>query len=279
MQWRKVFAILAFVGFLLTVLELSLSFSHESICHTEGCRLVASQVRFGDWTILTAGALAFASLFWLSVVEVCVGKSSKIPGSLIDLILIVSLAGEGFFTGYQVFRIHKPCAFCLTVFALFVVLSILRVLAGHKRPLIGFACFACVFAQMYFIMPAAGSICLPQDKQLILFYEKGCSHCKSVLNECRQCNIQVYPLPAGKYQALLKGLGIDEVPVLLVNDRGEKKILIGEAKIKAYLKALAVGEDKAFSMGLEKLKSLLIPSANAGTNAEGACKIGKGCDQ
>ena len=64
----------------------------------------------------------------------------------------------------------------------------------------------------------------------------------------------------------------------MINGRGEKKILIGEAKIKAYLKALAVEQEENKAFGLEKFKNLLFPFANA-EDRSGACKIGEECER
>ena len=264
-ELRISFTLISILGTLFVLIELIMHLSHTSICHTEGCKLVSQYARFGDAFVLLTGFVVLGILALLSGINLSL-KKDKLD-TLIDLILILSLTCEGFLVGMQAFRIHKPCAFCLTVFSIFVILSILRILTGHKRVSTGFACFFCIFSLFYLILPASNSVCLPQDK-LILFYGQGCSHCKKVLEECRQCNMRVCALPASvtKYQAFLNSLGIDEVPVLLVNNKREKKILVGETEIERYLTSLAVN------------KSIFSNSSNfLSSSPAKACKIGKGC--
>ena len=43
-------------------------------------------------------------------------------------------------------------------------------------------------------------------------------------------------LPVKRYSKILKALGIKDIPVLLVNDSREKRIIVGKKNIEEYLK-------------------------------------------
>jgi len=84
---------------------------------------------------------------------------------------------------------------------------------------------------VYVLNPARSS-----QMQLILFYSNECPHCHKLIDECKCCRIKVQTLPVKYYSKILKALGIKDVPVLLVNDSREKKIIVGKKKIEEYLK-------------------------------------------
>ena len=233
---QKVFSSISLIGFILTLTEFILRLFHTSACHTEGCKLVSQYVRFGDTIIIVAGLVVFGLLASLSFLNLALRE--KRIDLIINFLLVVALACEGFLTGYQAFRLHKPCAFCLAVLAIFIALGILRVLDKHKDIIVGFACFIVIFGLFYLILPATNQVCIPKDKELVLFYDNNCPHCKEIINECQQCNIQVCLLPVRRYIELFKSLRISQVPVLLINGHNEKRVLIGATKIRNYLQRI-----------------------------------------
>ena len=147
----KLFLIVSIVGALFVLTEMVLRSFSQSICSAVGCQLVARYARFGDISILLMGFLIFTLLIAFAIMSVKFNKPAF--GKYINLILIVSLACEGFFTGFQAFRVNMPCMFCLTVFGLLVILGLLRLLQGEKEIIAGFAAMAGVFSLCYLILP------------------------------------------------------------------------------------------------------------------------------
>lgn len=147
----KLFLSVSIIGALFVLTEMILRSFSQSICSAVGCQLVARYARFGDISILLAGFLIFSLLTTFAVMSLYFNKPAF--GKYINLILIVSLACEGFFTGFQAFRIYMPCFFCLTVFGLLVTLGLLRFLQGEKEIIAGFAAMAGVFSLCYLILP------------------------------------------------------------------------------------------------------------------------------
>ena len=110
----------------------------------------------GDISILLMGFLIFSVLIALTIMSSSFNKT--VFGEYINLILIVSLACEGYFTGFQAFSMHKPCIFCLTVFGFIVTLSLLRLLQGEREIITGFAAMAGVFSLCYLILPVESTV-------------------------------------------------------------------------------------------------------------------------
>lgn len=242
MQERKpiygnIFFAVSLIGALFVLAELVMQSLGKSVCFTEGCKIVAQQARFGDLSILLIGLALFFSLALLSGL----GRYRDIilVERLINILLIVSLAAEGYFTGYQVFAVHTACLFCLVVFGLIVILGLVRLLTGEKELIAGFAACAAVFSLLYLVLPAQGTVTLPANERLVLFYSTDCKYCAEVKTELERNRIAVKHVDVKEYSGLLNSIGIDAVPTLVVNDNYQKVFLVGEGAIKRYLNACA----------------------------------------
>jgi glutaredoxin len=154
--------------------------------------------------------------------------------TLNSYILIISLASEGFFTGYQAFRLFVPCYFCLIIFAIIMVLSFVKLIKGSKEMIAGFGSFIGVFILFYLVLPV-GTVGKVPDGQLTVFYSENCKHCKELMNELEERKIQIPHILIDDNPNFLKNVGIDKVPVLFVNLPGEKRFIIGLSNIKAYI--------------------------------------------
>jgi len=228
------FFIVSALGALYLLVEAGLQVFGRSICVSEGCGLVAQLARFGDLSIILIGFVALAFLALLS----CWNrrKRSGLLDSAINLALIAALAAEGFFVGYQVFWLPEVCLLCLSVFAIFVLLGLLRLLAGWKEVVAGFAAFAAVLCFVGLVLPPRG-MALPTDKKMILFYSPECRHCSEIKEEIDKNKLEITPVLVKEYTTTLRNLGVDNVPTLLVNGKYEKLILTGKEAIRRYLAA------------------------------------------
>jgi glutaredoxin-related protein/uncharacterized membrane protein len=226
------FLALACAGILLCGTELWLQLHGQSICGSAGCELVAEQARFGEISILVLGLALFALLAGAAAFSWF--RTSPVADQVISTVLIVSLASEGFLAGYQAFAIRAPCYFCLTVFALLVVLALLRFCAGRPEVAYGFAAMVAVLSFQYLIMPARPALALPSER-LILFYSDACPHCVEIRKEFEERKIVAAHVPVAQYAALLKELGVAGIPTLLVNDSSRKVFLTGTDAIRQFL--------------------------------------------
>jgi hypothetical protein len=228
----RLFVIMSALSTLYLLLEAVLQSFGKSICATEGCKIVTQFTRFGDLTMVLLG------LGTVAVITVLASQGmrsiSEVPDRIVNFLLVVSLAGEGVFVGYQLFRLHAVCVFCLSVFGIFVVLGVLRTLAGHREVLAGFGSLLAVFSLFYLILPSEGPA-IPLDKKYILFYSTDCKHCTEIRKELEENKIVVAHVLVKEYSLLLRNLGIEGVPTLMVNGPSEKIFLTGTEAIRQNL--------------------------------------------
>ncbi|WP_169309470.1 vitamin K epoxide reductase family protein [Hippea maritima] len=259
---KNLFKGIVAAGLLTTIIEISLRiFTNSSICHSQGCALVAKHVRYGEISILIIGCIFFFVLLVSSSIE---EKNPKIS-NIIDLMLNAALAAEGFLVGYQLFRIHKICYFCFGIFITIVILSLLRL--TQKKPQIwaGFASFLIVLGLTWMILPSQQIETIPLRNKALL-YSNSCPHCEKIIKEIQQKNMKVKFLPIEKYAIILKSLGIDKIPVLIVKKKTKLEMIIGDKEIENYLK-----------LNTKKEKNNYQTPFNYTLPSENACTIDKEC--
>jgi hypothetical protein len=233
--FKKIFLAMSSLATIFILTESIMQSFGRSICQTEGCKVVAQYVRFGDISILLIGLATFSVLAILSFLDLYRNKAGA--GSFINLIMIVSLACEGFFTGFQAFAVHTPCILCLIVLGITVTLGVLRLLAGETELIAGFLSLAAVFCMLYLVPPVAPSVDLPAADHFILFFSKDCKYCAEVIQNLDEKKIVVKHLDVNGYSAFLKSMGIDTVPTLMVNAPSQKLFITGKDAILRYLLA------------------------------------------
>ncbi len=248
LRYKKIFLTVSSLSAFFVLTEMIMQSFGKSICFSEGCRMTAQYARFGDFSILFAGLFLFMSLAVLAGF----GSARRSVDRLINLILVVALAGEGYFMGYLAFRIHSVCIFCVIVFGLLLTLGALRLLDGEKEIITGFVAWAVVFSLQYLILPAGTNVNLPANDRLILFYSKDCKHCAEIMKELDDDNITVTHLPVSEYAGFLKNMGIDHIPTLMVNDQYQKMFLTGKDAISRYLLACTEAKKPAVKTGRKK---------------------------
>jgi hypothetical protein len=228
----RLFVLASALSTLYLMLEAVLQSFGKSICATEGCKIVTQYTRFGDLTMVLLG------LGTMAVITVLAAQGMRSAGEvrdrIVNFLLVVSLAGEGFFVGYQLFRLHAVCVFCLSVFGIFLVLGALRIIAGHREVLAGFGSLLAVLSLFYLILPSGGPA-IPVDQKYILFYSADCKHCTEIRKELEENKIAVAHVPVKEFSLLLRNLGIEGVPTLMVNGPSEKIFLTGTEAIRQHL--------------------------------------------
>jgi len=239
---EKLFQTVALFGIALTLIEFISNLFHKSICSTEGCKIVAESVRYSDAVIVFVGLTTFTALFILSL---CKKETCE---KLIDALLITALSAEGVFVGYQLFRVKTICIFCITVFLTIAVLTLIRSIK-RKFVLTGFLAFTAVLFVMFMLKPIeVKSLNLKATYTII--YKNGCPHCEKVIKEAEEKGIHFEKINVNKCLPLLKSLDIKEVPVLLVNKKAEKIIIIGDKNIENFL--FSKSEEKNSNATLEE---------------------------
>ena len=233
----KLFLGVSMAGALFILTEMIFQSFGRSICANAGCKVVAHSARFGDISILLVGFFTFSLLIAFAIMSRYFYKPAS--EKYINFTLIVSLACEGFFTGYQAFRVYMPCIFCLIVFGFLVTLGLLRLLSREQEVIVGFVAMAAVFSLFYLILPAESMVIIPDHEQLVLFYSKECKYCAQVMKDLEESKIPADHVLVTGYAVILKSMGIEHVPTLYVNNRNEKIFLTGKDEIERYLASRA----------------------------------------
>jgi hypothetical protein len=233
----KLFLGVSMAGAIFILTEMILQSFGRSICPNVGCQVVANSARFGDISILLVGLLTFSLLIAFAIMSRYFYR--PVSEKYINYILIIALACEGFFTGYQAFRVHTPCTFCLIVFGFLATLGLLRLLSREEEVIVGFVAMAAVFSLFYLILPAESIVTIPDHEQMVLFYSKECKYCLQVMKELEERKIPIDHVLVTGYSAFLKGMGIEHVPTLYVNNKNEKIFLTGKDEIERYLNSRA----------------------------------------
>ncbi len=264
---RAIPVALSLLGALGAAVQASLLYgSGKAICLNEGCRVLEGLTRVPPLFINLAGLgffLAAAGLGWRA-------PESRFARRLLSLLLLAGIAAEGVLFAFQAFVAKAFCGWCLTVFALVVLLNLL---AGARQALGAATVFAAslaAFSVLSFgvIQPPAGGRaldrgtygvrrCAAPAKQVYLVFSSTCPHCAEVLRtleSCNSCNFHFNPidqiagldLPGvertasydpGVNRGLLALLGIEEVPALLVPGPEGMSVIRGEKRILAYISA------------------------------------------
>ncbi|MBN2516817.1 MAG: hypothetical protein JXC33_12400 [Deltaproteobacteria bacterium] len=233
---RFFFFMVCLIGLILVGAELAFQLFNASICTTEGCQVAIRQTRYGSISILLPGIAIFLVLALLTKNDT--SQHKEYFDKAVSILLIAALSAEGFLVGYQAFRIQAVCAFCIVVFGIFIVLALLWFLEGHREVVSGLAGFFAVFIFLYLIMPVSQAHFSTENignSMLTLFYNTSCRSCENIDELCKECDIQVNKIEASKNVEFLNFMDIKQLPVLVVNRSEEKKIIIGESRIKEYL--------------------------------------------
>ncbi|OSS43023.1 Vitamin K epoxide reductase [Desulfurella amilsii] len=212
------------LGFVLSFIELVLAFFHKSLCEAYACKLVASYVKYGEFVLILTGVIVF---FILTLLEL---SRFNFKDYLIDAILIAALSTEGLLLSFQIFSLKVICYFCFSIFLIFLIIVVWRLLEKHYSMFFAILGFLSVFCIGFFIMPNLSPLRQGYD----LFYSKTCPHCEKTISFLRNSHINVNLYDAQDYKNFLNNIGIDEVPVLFVNLKDQKRFVIGEENIQKY---------------------------------------------
>ncbi len=236
------FLVASALGTAYLLVETVLQSLGKSICASEGCKVVSQFTRFGDLSMVLLG------LFTLSVLTALAARglrsSSSSRDRFVNFLLVAALAGEGFLAGYQLFHLHTTCVFCLSVLGIYIVLGLLRALAGHPEVLGGFGALLAVLGLLYLVLPSGGTA-LPLDGKYVLYFSPDCKHCSEIRTEIERQGLDVLHVNVKDHAATLKNIGIEHVPTLMVNGPYEKVFLTGTDAIRRYLATCRSGQTPA----------------------------------
>jgi hypothetical protein len=300
-------AIISLLAALLTAVQVYLlSRGEEAICLNDGCAVVDSLTKVSPLWFNLAGLCFFLTLFWLFIQG---RRQREHLMKLARLLLLAALAAEAVLVFFQYSVARVFCSYCLIIFAVVVLLNLC---CGFKQILRGAVIFSAVFItclSLQFTTPPSGK---PADldagsmavlrkasggETLYLFFSSSCPHCENVirsLDDGFACNLRFNPLERidnftvrnaerlktydpSVNRAFLKGVSIQEVPLLFINDGEEMRLLKGEKLIVEYLRKTCVppsGEISGVSQDPSLVKPF-IPGLSGG--GQDGCSVVSDC--
>jgi len=255
LKFSLIWALLFAVG--LTV-EAFFNLKGQALCELESCLLVSELAHLSHQSMVLLGIAYFALFAGLSALVL---RGWRLEGPL-GFLAASGLGAEAIFLLRQAFDYQMWCPFCLTV-ALGVLGSALPVLRHIKGYRIGFGgailgatvAFYLTNISLTPLQKTAFSAFPPKtaSANLILVYSSECPHCHEVLEFCKEVGADIRICPRDKALGLLRTLDLKGVPILIVRELPEIRILQGSGPILAYLK-------KRFSPNEETpLPGLIIP--------------------
>ncbi len=256
---------IALAGSVLTLAQLVLlTVDSDGICFNEGCEIIDSLTTVSPIIFNGVGFFFFQLVMWSLWFSKKGGTGWLIA---VNLLLLGGLASEGVLVAFQFFVAETFCSYCLLIFSLIIILT---VFAGLRQILAGGMVFLSVllaFSSLQFssarlpdkLSLEKGSFAYVKkddsDRQVYLFFSSSCPHCETVLESLgtdNLCNVRFNPITPIESVAIddavktddyspdinrrfLKGLGINEIPVLAIQDEGGLQVLKGENRIIDYL--------------------------------------------
>lgn len=278
----RISRILAVIGSVLTIVQFFfLLWGNDGICLNDSCKIVDSYTTISPLLFNVAGFLFFQLIFWGARF---VREPSGWRFQLLRLFLLGALAAEAVLFCFQVLVIGMLCSYCLMILVLVVLLNIL---AGWRQVIAGAAVVAAIgiaFTSLQFA-GAGGNLVQKLDEgtyavlrgnseqqKQYLFFSATCPHCEEVIASLGQKpgavsfnpvdRVDSFPLDRAEKNIqytpainarLLKSLGIEQVPTLLIVKRSEYRILTGAVAIEEYFvsPASADGMSGASSMSMQ----------------------------
>lgn len=246
-----------------------LLFRGEAYCPNEGCRIVDEQSPLSPIVTNVGGLLYFAILFLLFRAARKRPEGGGAARFLLAPCMLAGMAAEGVLSIFQV-QTGAFCAYCCTILA---GLFLINLCLGKRQALNAIFTFCGVAVAAFLLTspkgegPIAAAQSIRAGTQFVktgpegsdiryFFFKESCKYCKPVLDELMQDNnatLRLNPLaelkkmefPEATPQSVfvpeanrlfLRGLGINSVPVLLVQRaNGSMSLYMGVSQIGEYL--------------------------------------------
>jgi len=261
-------ATISFLAAILTAAQIYLlSRGERAICFNDGCAVVDALTRVSPLWFNIAGFCFFLTLFCLFL------KGRRRKEHLLKiarLILLAALASEAVLVFFQYAVAKVFCSYCLIIFAVVVLLNLCCGLRQIFRGVVIFSAVSITCLGLRFAEPSSGKplnldsgsmAMLPgvgNAAKLYFFFSASCRHCEKVmagLSENNNCPLRFNPIErienfkiaqAKRFEnydpsvnlAFLRGLSIQEVPLLFVAGGDEMRMLKGEKTISEYLQGV-----------------------------------------
>jgi len=227
--FSRVFLPLLLFGYIGT--ETYLKLQHTSLCGEVGCKLAGELLNFDA---LYLNYFGLAGVFILMILGF-LSLKNKFYESLFFVGLYGAITFEATILSYQFVANPEPCIFCLGIFSSLLLIALL---SNIKH-------FAITLATVLAIFVGLNTLAVSKNKTFItqqgnyLIQSETCPHCKKVKAYLAEHDIAYTPISTKEASArnFLKFAGVTSIPVLIINEKLQRTLIVGDKKIIAHFEA------------------------------------------
>ncbi len=298
---------LALAGCFITLAQIGITLKQGApLCLNQGCEIVEAL------TLIPPLFFNIAGLFFFSTLYISIqlaSRRSSIFHHIVTILLLAGIAVEAVLINFQHFIAQTFCAYCLIICGLVVLLNIT---AGGKQTLRAVAIFAAVtaaFASLNFQSNGSSKIGFYKDgvfatrqgtepgPDMYLFFSSTCNHCEIIIDQLKgdkQLTINFNPIDTIEeldispleyhpdYSQIsnrktLAALGINEIPVLLINNKDSLQIFKGEKAISSKL--FTTNKEIEKDLSSDGFSSDMSYSEDIPTSQDDGCSVDTDCEE
>lgn len=298
---------LAFGASTIIALQISIHLTTgSSVCLNAGCKIVEHLTTISPLYLNILGLIYFLVLLWLLFNP---KPTFWFEIDLIGLMLVSGLVFDAVLIAYQIFAARTFCSYCLIIFA---VMMLLTLLYGLRQTTVGITVLTAVglsFSMLTFFPIGAKSktyslktasygvkSCSSPTKEIYLIFSSDCPHCQKVietLNDCNSCDLYLNPIDTVKSlnltglelnqqfspeinRLILKVLAIGSVPVLVVKDAESYRFIRGEETIINFIHQACFTQEVVLYLDETPVSS--DNEVKVFTNKDEECSLAIDCD-
>lgn len=249
--------LLAYIG-----TETYLKLQHTSLCGEVGCKLAGELLNFDAIYLNYSGLAGVFTLIVLGLLSL----KSKVYETLFFMGLYGAIAFEATIISYQFVANPEPCIFCLGVISSLLLIA----LFSHAKH------FGITLAGVLTIFIGMQTLGISKNKNFMLengtylIHSESCPHCKKVKAHMKEHHIDYTPISTKEASArnFLKFTGITSIPVLILKEKLERKIIVGDKKIIAYYEAQNRAEKETIEESSIPVQSSVIDPLSGGLSSD-----------
>jgi len=224
----RVFLPLLLLGYIGT--ETYLKLQHTSLCGEVGCKLAGELLNFDAIYLNYVG---LGGVFMLMILGF-LSLKNKFYEALFFMGLYGAIAFEATIISYQFVANPEPCIFCLGIISSLLLIALF---SQPKHFGITLATVVAIFVGMHTLGVSKNKNFMVENGTYLIQSET-CPHCKKVKAYMAEHDIAYTPISTKEASArnFLKFAGVTSIPVLILKEKLERKLIVGDRKIIAYFK-------------------------------------------
>jgi glutaredoxin len=226
----RVFLPLLLLSYIAT--ETYMKLQHTSLCGEVGCKLAGELLNFDAIYLNYVGIGGVFMLIILGFLSL----KNKFYEALFFIGLYGAIAFEATIISYQFVANPEPCIFCLGVISSLLLIALF---SQPKHFGITLATVVAIFVGMHTLGVSKNKNFMVENGTYLI-HSESCPHCKKVKSYMTEHDIAYTPISTKEASArnFLKFAGVTSIPVLIIKEKLERKLIVGDKKIIAYFEAL-----------------------------------------